>query len=163
MWPKGRVGSTPTTDMAFVRKYTKEQLEIAATKATSVAGVCRVLGINNPGGSSQTNMRNRLRQLGIDTSHFLGQGSNKGKRSHNRRTPEQVLVVLAQGSYRAEAKVLRRVLVETGRKYVCASCFNDGSWLGQPMTLEVHHIDGDWHNNLEGNLEFVCPNCHSQK
>lgn len=27
--------------------------------------------------------------------------------------------------------------------------------------LEVHHIDGDYKNNSEENLQLLCPNCHS--
>ena len=27
--------------------------------------------------------------------------------------------------------------------------------------LEVHHIDGNYKNNLEENLVLLCPNCHS--
>lgn len=27
--------------------------------------------------------------------------------------------------------------------------------------LEVHHIDGNWENNVEENLIILCPNCHS--
>ncbi len=30
------------------------------------------------------------------------------------------------------------------------------------MRLEVDHIDGDYHNNEEWNLRFLCPNCHTQ-
>jgi 5-methylcytosine-specific restriction endonuclease McrA len=26
----------------------------------------------------------------------------------------------------------------------------------------VNHIDGDSKNNVYSNLEFLCPNCHSQ-
>ena len=29
------------------------------------------------------------------------------------------------------------------------------------IPLEVHHIDGDYKNNIENNLELLCPNCHS--
>jgi len=29
------------------------------------------------------------------------------------------------------------------------------------VPLEVNHIDGNWDNNKEENLELVCPNCHS--
>jgi len=29
------------------------------------------------------------------------------------------------------------------------------------VPLEVHHIDGDYTNNKENNLELLCPNCHS--
>jgi hypothetical protein len=29
------------------------------------------------------------------------------------------------------------------------------------IPLEIHHIDGDYTNNKENNLELLCPNCHS--
>ena len=29
------------------------------------------------------------------------------------------------------------------------------------IPLEVHHIDGDYTNNKEENLQLLCPNCHS--
>lgn len=32
----------------------------------------------------------------------------------------------------------------------------------KPLSLEVNHIDGDAENNTLENLEFLCPNCHSQ-
>lgn len=27
--------------------------------------------------------------------------------------------------------------------------------------LEIHHIDGNYLNNTEENLQLLCPNCHS--
>ena len=29
------------------------------------------------------------------------------------------------------------------------------------VPLEIHHIDGDYTNNKEENLQLLCPNCHS--
>lgn len=29
------------------------------------------------------------------------------------------------------------------------------------IPLTAHHVDGDWRNNREGNLQLLCPNCHS--
>ena len=29
------------------------------------------------------------------------------------------------------------------------------------IPLEIHHKDGDYTNNVENNLELLCPNCHS--
>ena len=29
------------------------------------------------------------------------------------------------------------------------------------MPLEVEHIDGNYLNNSEENLDLICPNCHS--
>ncbi len=36
------------------------------------------------------------------------------------------------------------------------------TWFGSPLTLDVDHIDGDFHNNQRANLRFLCPNCHRQ-
>jgi 5-methylcytosine-specific restriction endonuclease McrA len=37
--------------------------------------------------------------------------------------------------------------------YRCTTCWATGS-------LEVHHIDGDWRNNLLVNLATLCERCH---
>ena len=29
------------------------------------------------------------------------------------------------------------------------------------VPLEVHHIDGNYKNNDESNLQLLCPNCHA--
>lgn len=31
----------------------------------------------------------------------------------------------------------------------------------QSSILEIHHIDGNRNNNLENNLQVLCPNCHA--
>lgn len=46
-----------------------------------------------------------------------------------------------------------------------ACCCKCGWAKKNPVTnlvpLEVNHIDGNHRNNREGNLELLCPNCHS--
>lgn len=51
-------------------------------------------------------------------------------------------------------------MIESGVVYACARCGNEATWLGEPLTLDVDHIDGDLHNNTLENLRFLCPNCH---
>ena len=54
----------------------------------------------------------------------------------------------------------RNLLVETyGER--CNNCQID-QWNSKPIVLEVNHIDGKAFNNTIENLEFLCPNCHSQ-
>lgn len=36
------------------------------------------------------------------------------------------------------------------------------NWNNLVITLELHHKDGDGDNNKRENLEYLCPNCHSQ-
>ena len=35
-------------------------------------------------------------------------------------------------------------------------------WMGKPITLQIHHKDGNHTNNTKENIDFLCPNCHSQ-
>ena len=54
----------------------------------------------------------------------------------------------------------RRILAEV-KGYSC-NCCGISSWNEKTLVLEVNHIDGDAINNHLDNLEFLCPNCHSQ-
>jgi hypothetical protein len=36
------------------------------------------------------------------------------------------------------------------------------NWNNLAITFELHHRDGDDGNNKRENLEYLCPNCHSQ-
>lgn len=45
--------------------------------------------------------------------------------------------------------------------YSCEIC-GISSWLGESITLEMDHIDGDRKNNAIENLRLLCPNCHAQ-
>ncbi len=55
---------------------------------------------------------------------------------------------------------VRAYLLRT-RDHRCEMC-QLKLWNGIPITLEVHHIDGNSDNNEEDNLQLLCPNCHSQ-
>lgn len=50
-------------------------------------------------------------------------------------------------------------LVRT-RPHQCESCAIT-EWQGQPVPLEMDHIDGDSSRNVESNLRLICPNCHA--
>ncbi|MCA1800164.1 MAG: HNH endonuclease [Actinobacteria bacterium] len=61
-------------------------------------------------------------------------------------------------SHKLKLKLIRDGIKEAR----CEGCGRD-TWLDQPISLELHHVDGDRFNNSLENLEILCPNCHSQK
>lgn len=57
---------------------------------------------------------------------------------------------------------VKKRLVEDGIKsHVCEKCTLT-MWNGEPIPLELHHIDGSRFNNQLSNLQLLCPNCHAQ-
>lgn len=58
-------------------------------------------------------------------------------------------------------KSLYKKLIESGREEKCEIC-GISVWQNQPITLQIHHKDGNPKNNDFSNLQILCPNCHSQ-
>jgi len=57
-------------------------------------------------------------------------------------------------------QTLRKLLIKDVGN--CCEICNNSIWIDSPITLEIHHIDGDNKNNELKNLQILCPNCHSQ-
>jgi len=139
------------------RKYTDEQLEEAVKTSHSIRAVLKKIGLT-PAGGNYESIRKRIRERELDTSHFLGQGILKGKtHSYGTRPLEDVLVhKKLENTWR-----LRNRLLQEGLKaHRCELC-GSAEWLGEPIPLELHHIDGDRTNNTLSNIELLCPNCHA--
>jgi len=60
----------------------------------------------------------------------------------------------------AKSQVTRKRIVLEKRGYRCEGC-GLSEWLGKPIPIEVHHIDGNSDNDTEENWQLLCPNCHA--
>ena len=135
-------------------KYTKEIMEKACLNAKSIAQVCRNLGLKPVGGNYKT-VKNNMEKFGIDTSHFTGQGWNKGLKSLE-KTAIIPLKSILQKDVNYSSSALRERLIVSGLKQpVCEVC-------GYAENLELHHINGDHFDNRLENLQILCPNCHAK-
>ena len=74
-------------------------------------------------------------------------------------TPLEDLLVAGRGRSRGHIK--RRLLREGLKDERCERC-GISEWRGRPLSLQLHHINGDGNDNRLENLELLCANCHSQ-
>ena len=58
-------------------------------------------------------------------------------------------------------KVRMKLLKEGYKEPRCESC-GLTTWMNNPIPLELHHKDGNHHNNTLDNFQLLCPNCHAQ-
>lgn len=131
--------------------------EEAVKKSTSKRQVLLLLGLA-PQGGNYSSFDKRVKALGLDTSHFLGQASNKSKNFGPKRPIEDYL----SNKYTIQSCKLKNRLLQEGifepKCYKCSSI----KWNDKPIPLELEHIDGNHKNNSLENLTLLCPNCHAQ-
>ncbi|OIJ67628.1 HNH endonuclease signature motif containing protein [Streptomyces mangrovisoli] len=140
-------------------KWTREILQEAVSASTNMCEVLRRLGLEVVGGH-HTHISRRIKTYGIDISHF--QPPTRQGKAWRPRTPEGLLVAQPTGrARRVPSDRLKWAMTATGTPERCAMCGMEAVWRGQPIPLEVDHIDGDWRDNRIENLRFLCPNCHS--
>lgn len=143
-------------------KYTKEILTKVASESRNITDLMRRLGVFNYSGGMSNHFASRLRFYQIDTSHFLGKSSRSGMHSSAKKSAAEILIIRPATERRKDTYRLRRALLEIGRPHLCAKCGLGDQWNGGPLVLEIDHINGQRTDDREENLQFLCPNCHSQ-
>lgn len=140
-------------------KYTDEQLIEAVKTSLSIAEVCRKLGIKAVGGNYAT-IHNKINKLNLDTTHFTGKAWNQGLKYKVVVPAKSLQEILKENTPYPSYKLKLRLIKEGLKEEKCECCGNT-EWLGQPIKLELHHINGNHNDNRLENLQLLCPNCHA--
>jgi hypothetical protein len=140
------------------RTWKEEELRAACEVSYSLSQVIRLLGLV-PAGGNYAQIKKYIKEYCINISHFTGKGHLKGK-SHSwcKRIP---LCNILQENVSYKSSALKKRLLEDGIfKRKCNKCGNV-EWLGEPIPLELDHINGEKTDNRLQNLCLLCPNCHA--
>src|SRR6185369_8139225 len=136
-----------------LRKYSEQELRKAVSSSFSLAQTLIKLGISPCGGNYQV-LKKAIDHFKINNSHFKGQIWNKGLSGNYKQPIEKYLSnELKINSYKLKKKLLSLKIF----KPICSNCKRD-SWLGQPIPLELDHINGKNSDNSLSNLRLLCPN-----
>lgn len=140
----------------FMRKYEYKYEDVAKAVKDSLCwkDVLQKLNIPAAGGNWRTIQR-VVKRFNIDTSHFDPYKAVSRTETYN---------IEYYFNNRVEIqsfKLLKKLINEGYKEYKCEVC-GIVEWNDKPITLQLHHIDGDHLNNALENLQVICPNCHSQ-
>lgn len=134
----------------------EDDFKNSIASSLSVAQALEKMGICPAGGNYAT-FHKRVKDLNVDTSHFVGIRHMKGKRNGAKRKIDDYLNNLAPITSYALSK---RLISEKIKCRKCENCQQE-TWMNQQIPLELHHVNGNSSDNSLLNLQFLCPNCHA--
>jgi len=128
-----------------------ESFEEVIARSSSLADALAKLGRARVG-SNYKWVREKIQDLGIDTSHFTRE--NRGRR--------EIKDILVKGSSYQTGKLKVRLLEKGVLDETCEECGIGPEWNGKPLVLRLDHINGVRDDHRLKNLRLLCPNCDSQ-
>ena len=143
--------------------WSKERVEKAVAAANCWFDCLDKLGIPKVGGNYRT-LRRKIEEFGFETTHFdyrLAKTRNGGRYKHQiaNRSDEEIFKYGARiKTMNLKKEYIHRVLQDDAHCEICGI----RNWNGRELIFQIHHLDGNHLNHTVGNLQLLCPNCHSQ-
>jgi hypothetical protein len=153
-----------------MQKYTKynwedkNQLTEDIKKELNISQFLKHNGLSPSSGNFRTFKKwVILHQIDFDNLPFKKFDSNnllqKKLTSRTKLALSEIFCISVENGKKEIKKI---ILKENLLPYICSGCGNQGIWNGKPLNLQLEHKNGNNIDNRLENLEFLCPNCHTQ-
>lgn len=150
----GRRGCGARPKRSRIWKLPDEQFIALAKDSETITDLCCRLGVGGKVGGAYGSgywaVKERCEAMGL----WDGLQERKYKKRSEFLKPVDEL-----GS---RAALRQRIQTDGLLPYECAGCGNRGLWNGRGLSLQLHHKNGVASDHRLDNVEYLCPNCHSQ-
>lgn len=146
-----------------INTKTDEQIKEAVKEHTSIRSVILSFGLKE-NGTNNRGIRNKITELKLNIDHFLGQGHLLDG-EHNwavKMVEEDIYIEDSKYKENSYRNLKKRLINENLIEDKCSDCGIGNEYNGKPITIQLHHINGNRKDNRVENLQMLCPNCHSQ-
>ena len=144
----------------FRKQISSMEIEDACASSISRQEALSKLKLNPQTGANVIWITNRIRDLNIDTTSWLGKAHMTGKINEGFKRIPLSDILIENSNYTSNASLKIRLLREGLLKYHCYRC-GISEWLGEKLSLQLEHKNGNHTDNRIENLCLLCPNCHS--
>ena len=138
--------------MSLLSECSQEQFVGIVKESFSIAECEKKLGYNSYSGSVAVMIRKKIKDLGLDTSHFA-------KQPGQYRSPENIFI---EHSTASQSTLRKYYVAGNYTPYICSICGQEPMWNGKELTLILDHKNGINNDDRLENLHWVCPNCNQQ-
>ena len=153
-----------TTRRSLIWKSAYEEFKNLFDGCFTQTGILEQIGLR-ANGSNYARLQERIKEEGLDIEEL-----NKRKKQYRKK---QLAVARKKRKGKPDCEVflsgkkqdndfIKHRMVKSGIENKCSVCGLPGEWNGQPLTLQLDHINGDNKDYELKNLRLLCPNCHSQ-
>ena len=146
-------------------QFTPSELQQLLDESNGYSDVLRKVGMNPKGGNPNT-LKKIIEEYNLNTDKMDANRKKLYQKdtilTHQKNTiPLTEIIIKNKYPNYSSSTLLKRLVKEGYKEYKCEIC-GINEWMGKPISLQLHHKDGNHCNNLINNLCFLCPNCHSQ-
>jgi hypothetical protein len=142
--------------MTKIEKLTKDELIILIENSKSIKEILLKIGYKNTGTYLYNVFNNLLKKYDINDPKYKPRPSNIDYKNY-----ELNEIFIENSNFKNRNSIKKKLLKYKILEYKCAKC-SISNWLDHPITLQLEHKNGINNDNRIENLEFLCPNCHSQ-
>ena len=139
--------------------YSKEELENAWRSSQNIRQVLLNLGLVGNGANYKT-IRQKAKELGLTDKDFIN-GKREVETTIENVTKVNLIDILTNTvPYSNSQSLINRLIEAKLLERRCSLC-GITHYYGQPINIELDHINGDHQDNSLHNIRLLCPNCHN--